>query len=167
MVELPWYALAGNHDYYGNVEAQMTLSQRYPRWKFPSLFHEYSFNWSETEVDSVVVDSESPPVAQTYSIQIIMIDTVVLAGLVDRVDIPFMQPPGPRDHEVAQKWYGWLEEKLNQSTADYIWVAGHYPVYSVCWQGSSMEMIRNVQPLLNHYGAHYMVSLFIYPADFF
>lgn len=157
LVELPWYALAGNHDYYGNVEAQIALSQSYPRWKFPSLFHEHSFNWTETEVDSH--DNESPSIARTYSIQIIMIDTAVLTGLVDRIDIPFMQPPGPKDPEVAEMWYSWLEEKLNQSTADYIWVAGHYPVYSVCWQGSSLEMIHNVQPLLNKYGAHYMVSL--------
>lgn len=87
-----------------------------------------------------------------------MIDTAVLAGLVDRVDIPFMQPPGPKDLVLAQHWLEWLEDLLEESTADYIWVAGHYPVYSVCWQGSSLKMIEFIKPLLNKYGAHYMVG---------
>jgi tartrate-resistant acid phosphatase type 5 len=161
LVDLPWYAIAGNHDYYGNVEAQIELSRHHPRWRFPQLFHDHLFNWTETEAqvgDSGIEVDGAQDQLRTYSVQLIMIDTAVLAGLVDRIDIPFMQPPGPSDPEVAELWYNWLEEKLNQSTADYIWIAGHYPVFSVCWQGSSLEMIHRLQPLLNKYGAHYMVT---------
>jgi tartrate-resistant acid phosphatase type 5 len=173
LVDLPWYAIAGNHDYYGNVEAQIKLSERHSRWIFPELFHDHLFNWTETQVssptsitntiDGISASGENRDghsITRTYSVQLIMIDTAVLAGLVDRIDIPFMQPPGPSDPEVAQLWYDWLEEKLNQSTADYIWVAGHYPVFSVCWQGSSLEMIHRLKPLLDKYGAHYMVNPF-------
>jgi hypothetical protein len=42
-------------------------------------------------------------------------------------------PELPKSH--GQEQWDWIEAQLNASTADYIFVGGHYPVYSVCEQG--------------------------------
>ena len=42
------------------------------------------------------------------------------------------------------------------STADYLFVAGHYPVYSGCSHGSTSSLISWLKPLLEKYGAHYL-----------
>lgn len=100
---------------------------------------------------------------KNYSLDLIVIDTTQLAGLPDYSQHrPFPQPEGPKYPAVADQWYDWIEEKLSQSTADYIWVAGHYPVYSVCWQGSTLQLIDRLQPLLNKYQAHYMVTIYLF-----
>jgi tartrate-resistant acid phosphatase type 5 len=48
----------------------------------------------------------------------------------------------------------WLEDALRSSTADYIVVGSHYPVYSVCQHGNIATMVQAVKPLLEQYHAH-------------
>merc|ERR1712007_92151 len=45
----------------------------------------------------------------------------------------------------------WLKNVLRKSTADYLFVAGHYPVYSVCSHGPTRHLVDHVQPLLEKY----------------
>jgi hypothetical protein len=40
---------------------------------------------------------------------------------------------------------------LANSTADYLVVAGHYPIYSVCEHGPTASLIQQLKPLLEHY----------------
>jgi len=40
----PWYMIAGNHDWLGNVTAQLDYSRRSSRWKFPSLYYTQTFD---------------------------------------------------------------------------------------------------------------------------
>lgn len=56
----------------------------------------------------------------------------------------------------AEAQWAWLESELKASTADYIMVGGHYPVYSVCEHGNTDTLVVNLKPLLVQYGAHYM-----------
>jgi len=42
----------------------------------------------------------------------------------------------------------WIEETLKNSQADYIFAAGHYPVYSACSHGNTKELEENLRPLL-------------------
>lgn len=102
-------------------------------------------------------------ITKNYSLDLIVIDTTILTGLATDYTISrFPQPPGPSDPIAAQQWFDWIEEKLSKSNADYIWVAGHYPVYSVCFQGSTLQLIEKLQPLLDKYQANYMVNIIIY-----
>ena len=166
--DLPWYQIAGNHDHYGDVTAQLELSNYSNRWKFPHLYYDEIFYWTEGSnslSDTQPSTSESTN-GTNHTLHIIFIDTIILTGL-SPLPTPtdkFPPPPGPADLEAATVHYTWLEDKLHTSQADYIWVVGHYPIYSVCWQGGNVQLIHDLKPLLEKYEAHYMVSVVLsYP----
>ena len=116
----PRYVLAGNHDHYGNVSAEIAYTGLSPRWTFPNYYYTEVFNFNTA--------------AGPKTFQIVFIDTVLLAGLASHDDT-FGALPGPADTEVALTQWQWINETLANSTADYLWVAGHYPVWSVCEHG--------------------------------
>jgi hypothetical protein len=132
--------VAGNHDHYGNVTAQIAYSAHSNRWSFPSLY----YTFTETAPDGATV-------------QVVYIDTVVLSG--DSSDAETGEHlagsayPGPADAAAAQTQMQWLEATLAASTADFIIVAGHYPVWSICEHGTTKSLVDNVKPLLEKYHA--------------
>lgn len=144
-LEIPWYLVAGNHDHYGNVTAQIEYSKQFTpdtgrSWNFPSLYHTKTFS-----ADGVTVD-------------LVFIDTVDLSGNtegfeeVNGEENPYYYDPlPPRTRESAADQWDWIEAQLQSSTADYLFVAGHFPVYSVCQHGNTQNLIDNLKPLLVKY----------------
>ena len=53
-LKVPFYPTLGNHDYFGNVQAQIQYSEKSPKWKFPSRFYKFNF----CEVDFFIIDAE-------------------------------------------------------------------------------------------------------------
>lgn len=139
---LPFYVLAGNHDHIGNVDAQVEYKDKYGRWHFPSLW--YSMNFS--------VDASS---GAKRTVQFLMIDTVTLVGHSDDVCDQCTRP-GPADLAGAESQWGWLEDQLKSSDADFLWVAGHYPIYSAGNDGTNHLLVKRLLPMLKQYGAHYI-----------
>lgn len=138
-----WFVIAGNHDHYGNVTGQIEYSKHNSRWRFPDLYHAHSF---ESDDKSVTVD-------------VILLDTVELAGNLatsDDKDPKYFDPLPSMPKEYAATQWEWLEEKMQSSTADFLLVGGHFPVYSVCSHGNNPTLVDNLKPLLEKYGAHYM-----------
>lgn len=87
-----------------------------------------------------------------------MIDTIDLSGKTDKKEDEegYCDPlPALPKSQASEQWT-WIEDQLKASTADYILVAGHYPVYSVCVHGPTQTLIDNLRPLLIQYGAHYV-----------
>lgn len=41
-LQIPFYAVLGNHDYYGNEEAELEYALTHPRWKMPSRYYTFS-----------------------------------------------------------------------------------------------------------------------------
>lgn len=78
-----------------------------------------------------------------------MIDTILLLA----------HPPSDSSCPAsANDQWSWLEDRLRSSTADYIFVAGHYPVWSTCAYGQTPALVRHLVPLLEQYGAHYFAG---------
>lgn len=131
--KIPFHVISGNHDHRGNVTAQIAYSQLSKRWSYPSLYYTFT---------------EGP-------VQFVMIDTVVLSGnchVADsELELAGNKLPGPADTQLAGSQMQWIEETLNASKAEYVVVAGHYPVYSICEHGPTSSLVDNLKPLLERF----------------
>ncbi|XP_050401962.2 tartrate-resistant acid phosphatase type 5 [Patella vulgata] len=130
-LQVPWYLLAGNHDHYGNVSAEIAYTNRSKRWNFPELYYTQSFTIPAT----------------SNTVDIIMIDTVTLCGNTI-YEKPHLQPQGPDDILKAEAQWQWIEDSLNKSKATYLLVAGHFPVYSVAEHGPTDCLVDRLLPML-------------------
>ena len=122
-LDCPWFHLAGNHDHRGNVSAQLlysTLQKGSGRWNMPYLWYSTKHGY----IDEVT--------NETITTQVLMIDTTVLWGLeeiIDDVTIKTRYTSMPGLEARAAQQLEWLAETMANSTADYLWIAGHYPIY--------------------------------------
>jgi tartrate-resistant acid phosphatase type 5 len=153
--------LAGNHDHYGDVGAQIAYSRASQRWNYPALFYDFLEQANGT------------------SVHVLMLDTVVLAGHSGHdasatgktfnkhqaghtLDGSELKGPSTVEHQdLAKQQWQWIESTLAASTADYIIVAGHYPVWSVCEHGPSAPLVERLKPLLDAHG----VDAYLYGYD--
>lgn len=103
--------------------------------KFPSYYYELNFHIPNTG----------------RTLTIIMLDTVLLCG--NSLDYADEKPRGPLSQVAANRQLTWLQERLALSKADFLLVAGHYPVWSVSEHGPTQCLLQNLHPLLNKYKA--------------
>lgn len=101
--------------------------------KFPDYYYELNFCISN------------------MNLTIIMLDTVKLCGRCN--DFLGEMPSGPLNPLEANRQLTWLRERLARSKADYLLVAGHYPVWSVSEHGPTRCLVRDLLPLLKKYNA--------------
>jgi len=141
-LQVPFYAIAGNHDHKGNVSAQISYSALSKRWKYPDSYYGIHKTIDNTSLD------------------IFFIDTVILAGNNEDNEKfgldEWENPHGPIDQAAADTQWAWLEKAMANSTAEYLWVAGHYPVWSACSHGPTSILTAKLKPLLEKYNGHYM-----------
>ena len=135
----------------GNVTGEIVYTQKSPtnRWQFPSYYYTKTFSIPNT----------------TYTLEIIQLDTVILCGAsVDTLEyctrhnlIPnsyncSLTPIGPNNIKGAQDEWRWLNQTLSSSTADFVIVSGHYPVWSIAEHGPTALLVDKLRPLLWEYG---------------
>lgn len=152
-LQTPWYALMGNHDHYGNAQAQIdySLEGRDKRWTLPNYY------WSQ-------VKTFGPPGSEVR-LQLVMIDTVILdeaytrstlvekirKGLLPAHYLEMFDARTPDRAQAGEAQIQWLNEVLASSTADWLLVAGHYPVYSGGEHGTTRSLVEQLKPLLERY----------------
>lgn len=157
--DMPFYVCAGNHDYgdgvMANVSAQLAYSELSANWRFPSLWYKIHRLFTSG--------------GERRSLDLLMIDTVVLCGNgagneahIDR-QLEFLgvreaprAAPGQLRRAVAERQWAWLEGELRLSSADFLLVAGHYPIWSAGYDGSSRCLLERLRPMLMRHGAHYL-----------
>ena len=49
-------------------------------------------------------------------------------------------------------WYAWIDEQLAKSSADFVFVGGHYPVWSPGQHGPTQDLVDKLAPLLEKHG---------------
>ncbi len=107
----PWYVVLGNHDYRGNVEAQIAYSQKSRRWNMPARY----FN-----IDIPANENDYP------NIQLLIIDTNPLQD--DYYErSKYAETVEGQD---TTKQINWIKDQLNQSDAAWKLVFGHHPMYT-------------------------------------
>uniref|UniRef100_A0A0B6ZGI6 Tartrate-resistant acid phosphatase type 5 n=1 Tax=Arion vulgaris TaxID=1028688 RepID=A0A0B6ZGI6_9EUPU len=135
-LQVPWYLVAGNHDHRGNVTAQILYSQYSKRWNFPSFYYYQEFSIG----------------TGNQTLGIVFVDTVLLCGNVsDTSDQP---PNEPENKEAANQQWEFIENALKKSRASYLFVAGHYPIYSTATHGPTKCLVDRLQPMLDMYRAN-------------
>lgn len=103
--------------------------------RFPSYYYELNFRIPNTG----------------KTLTIIMLDTIMLCGNSD--DFVDEKPRGPLRAVDANRQLTWLQGRLARSKADFLLVAGHYPVWSVSEHGPTECLLRRLHPLLIKYKA--------------
>merc|ERR1712176_1316423 len=95
-----------------------------------------------------------------------MIDTVVLSGDSyeldempwDPINEEFINVKGPADPILADEQWAWVESSLKKSTADYLLVGGHFPIYSTCMHGPTKNLIHQLLPMMKEVNATAYIS---------
>ncbi len=86
--------------------------------------------------------------------EFIFIDTVGLVGLMNEETGEYK----PVDHVAANAQYAWIQDTLENSTADYLWLVGHFPVWSVCDHGKSSAHLMSSSYMIEVIGVHSTVA---------
>jgi acid phosphatase len=129
-LQVPWYVALGNHDYRGNVDAQVGYSKGNARWRMPARSYTATETLGDgTRLQLFVLDTS--PMLDTYR------------SILSRTKIAAQDPAAQR---------AWLEKELASSTAEWKIVVGHHTVFSCGPHGDSAELVRDLVPLLDRYG---------------
>merc|ERR1712038_1766165 len=85
----------------------------------------------------------------------VMIDTLLLSGesFHDYERDIFVAATGPLNKALAESQWEFIEEQIEENTADFLFVVGHYPVYSPCSHGSTRDLYEHLEPLLERHQA--------------
>jgi acid phosphatase len=128
-LQTPWKVILGNHDYRGNVQAQIDYSATSPRWRLPARYYKST----ETLPDGGTVDLffvDTSPFIKKY--------------LGSKTDI---------SGQDTNAQLAWLDSALTSSTATWKLVIGHHPVYTALSDGDGYDhdqpdLIARLNPIL-------------------
>jgi acid phosphatase len=125
-LQSPWKIILGNHDYCGNVQAQLDYSHISHRWQLPARYY-----------------SEHVTLPDGGSAEFFYLDTSPFISYYKgtRVDITGQD-------SAAQA--AWLDAALGQSTARWKIVIGHHPIYTPFKEQDKdqADMIARIDPIL-------------------
>ena len=133
-LQIPWYPALGNHDYFGNPDAEVGYSNLSTRWKMPVRY--YSFSKCISGNDSVLF---------------VVLDTQDLVNNYQALeDVNLM-------NDIQQ--YKWLKSILSINNKRWTIVTGHHPVYSASpHHGDTYELKKLLIPLFNQYHVNFYLS---------
>ena len=147
--QLPWYTIAGNHDYRGNLTAQMVYRGD-PRWNFPSLNYTRTWRLPNASADDV-----------TACLRAVFIDSTPLLayyrqGMEDKgrlmANLNATSPPGQQ--------YAWINGQLARAEKECraVIVVSHHPIFTAGEHGDSLELKRFLLPMLVKYKVDALLS---------
>jgi len=129
-LQRPWYVTLGNHDYNGNVRAQIDYTKRSERWKLPDRYY-------------TVVQ----PIDDTTSVRFLFLDTQLLDSATAAI------AGVERKRQLV-----WLDSTLSASTSQWDIVVGHHPMYTGSRAGNSPRLIGDLRPILEKHGVQVYIA---------
>ncbi|UEG53887.1 tartrate-resistant acid phosphatase type 5 family protein [Mucilaginibacter daejeonensis] len=102
-LQIDWFAILGNHDYYSEPDAQIRYGKVSRRWHMPSRYYTKEVAIGKTKAKALFVMIDSQAIVQDYKDQ----------------------------H--PEKQLAWIEKTLQDASDDVKWkiVVGHHPTYTV------------------------------------
>ncbi|KQM38097.1 metallophosphoesterase [Sphingomonas sp. Leaf10] len=138
-LQVPWYALLGNHDYRGNPQAQLDYAARSKRWRMPARYYQVA--------DAALVRADA---------DLFAIDTSPFVERYRTNDGPIGSNTRSQDTKAQ---LAWLDHALSQSRAKWKLVTGHHPIRSGgSGHGDQPEIIAQVLPILNRHGVQAYIA---------
>ncbi|WP_333819416.1 purple acid phosphatase family protein [Ohtaekwangia sp.] len=120
-LQIPWFNTLGNHDYEGNLQAQIDYSKKSQRWKMPAQY--YTIAWND--IRFVFIDT-NPFIPDYYegnrNKNILKQDTL--------------------------RQLQWMDSVLAASKEKWKVVVGHHPAYSAGDHGGEASLQTKLIPLL-------------------
>ncbi|PAV76576.1 hypothetical protein WR25_19210 [Diploscapter pachys] len=141
-LEVKWLMMAGNHDHFGNISAQIEYTKRSNKWYYPALYYNMTYMVKDMKIEIVVIDTIEL-CGNTRDVE--------NGGFFDMMLASKTDPKGPKDPIKAQQQMTWIEKILQNSDADYLIVAGHYPIHSMSSHGPIFCLQTKLDPLLSKY----------------
>ncbi|MEH3041469.1 MAG: metallophosphoesterase [Sphingomonas paucimobilis] len=138
-LQVPWYALLGNHDYRGNPQAQIDYARQSKRWRMPARYYQVA-DASLARADAELFAIDTSPFVERYRANDGMIGT------------------NTRSQDTKRQ-LAWLDHALSQSRAKWKIVTGHHPIRSGgSGHGDQPEIIAQVLPILNRHGVQAYIA---------
>lgn len=147
-LQVPWYPVLGNHDWQGNITAQVDYSRFNQRWTMPDLYYKVRYQFDENVV-----------------LTLLMIDTQIHCEPLGRTPVDGRYYPVRPTEEMRSKQLKWLENELEHSkNDDYLLIVGHYGVHYETFSQTCMSEIDNLLKKYNSTayinGHHHQISHF-------
>lgn len=127
-LQVRWYHVLGNHDWEGNTTAQIQYTHNSTRWYLPAAWY----------TETLTIPGTST------TVQFLFYDTQV-----------FQDQWGS---DLSQQQLQWIQQTLSSSTADWLFMCGHYPVWGVGSNGPTPNLVTYLNPLLQKYQVDAYIS---------
>ncbi len=121
-LNLPWFTAFGNHDYRGNIQAQLDYSKVSRRWRTTERYYSFEKTIPNSSEKALFVFIDSNPFDETLSRK-------------SHSDL------ASQNKEAQLEW---LEKTLATSTASWKIVIGHHPLYTTGVRRDKMLDVRKV-----------------------
>lgn len=135
IVDIPWYPVLGNHDYGGNVEAQIRYRGPRRRWNMAGHYYQPII-----------------PAATAAGVDLLFIDTVAWIG---REGLPFYFLGDRVIPNLQREQADWLIDRLAAPGSRFKFVFGHHGIYSIGPHGGAMQLTE-LDAVLRSGGATYV-----------
>jgi len=126
--------IAGNHDHYGNVKAQIAYTKKSHRWYMPHYYYTkvmYIITTSAMYGQALYCVFQVFRIGSNFTIQFVFIDTELLTTS----DLGCLS-----SNDTDPQWT-WIEATLAASTSQWLFVIGHHPGKKMAEQHCYMQVL--------------------------
>jgi acid phosphatase len=138
-LQSPWKIILGNHDYRGNVQAQLDYAKTSNRWQLPARYY---------------AETVDLPAGGTADVFYLDTSPFIKNYIGTRTDI------SGQDTAAQLQW---LDAALTSSKADWKIVIGHHPIYTALapeadYDHDQPDLIARLDPVLRAHNVHIYIN---------